>query len=156
VTLSASWIPLLRSKNGDCQFGIVGSEWAAMRPSGDLVRNSERPGVFLSLLELSIDSLRSAIDDACNSCRVPEEQCPPFPFVQMAQAGLRSESSYWQGLALQRITELPDVSPLVEDLATLASSGLTQSIRHKAKKILRNAKMQPTPHLSLRSGKLRR
>jgi hypothetical protein len=91
------------------------------------------------MLETTVESLRSSIEAACKQQGVSLEMCPPPPFVEAVRAGLRSESPYWQDLALQRLVELGDALSFVDDLLALADKGLTQGVRQKAKRILRKS-----------------
>lgn len=104
----------------------VEGRWFALAKNGNKSELETFPTAFFPLLEISIKKLMEAHPNAKN-----------FPFVILLVHAAASTSSYWQKLALDRIEEMSLMEECVSVLNDLARAGLSQGIRHKAKRLLK-------------------
>lgn len=136
--MSTSWTPLLIDSASGCTFGLMATEWGVEAPDGRRVAFSQRRDAFLRFLKEPFSKTRNDIDAATRSKGLSPELCPPFPIVETIQAGLYCGSAYWQELAMSRLSELPDISTVSGDLRELTTSGLSQTVRQTARRLLQD------------------
>lgn len=141
--MSTAWTPLLVDSASGCTFGVMAKEWGVEAPDGRRVAFSQRQDAFLRFLKEPFSRTRSDIDAAIRSKGLSPELCPPFPIVEIIQAGLYCGSAYWQELAMNRLSELPDISAVSGDLRELTTGGLSQAVRQAARRLLRDRGSSP-------------
>lgn len=110
--------------------------WVVIGPSSATeLRSGIRPVFLLPLLQMSRSEALSTLKAELRIHNIDVDALKYFPVEDIVVAGLESSAEHWSSLALTWAAEMVPTPRLHEALAHLTKSGVTQAIRHQAKKI---------------------
>lgn len=137
-----NWIPLILCREHGTIIGLsADAEWVLEEKAG--LRILDETWKFLRvivLLEQPRAEIHNSLTEAFNNYQIFIDVDDIFPFVEIVKVGFDQKSDYWAELALNGVTELPQVKQklLLESLRKILDARwASQKLRHRAKKELR-------------------
>jgi hypothetical protein len=137
--IDATWLPVIRAGESSAMMGITSQgEWVAQSTDGSLHHLFGRSAASgLPILEKSPQQFMSKLSNALAARSLPREIIETFPIKVVLICAMESESLYWQRLALNWAGILERDQALIHALSKLTERGLSQAVRHGARKHLR-------------------
>jgi len=133
------WLPIVDLPFGKISLGLsCTGQWARATDSYIKIFDEREPCVFfLPVLEGSPEVVCCLIVDGLKICGLSETFVGLFPFEDIVATALKSQSEYWIGLALKWVSFFLSSNIFNAELRSIIDTGPAQSIRHKAKSLLK-------------------
>lgn len=131
------WLPVLELSEGRIRVGVLPNGlWCVANDRCIHILPEGGPCVFfLPVLESSPQVVLSLVVKGFREGGLSEEYVDLFPFEAIVFTALKSNSEYWSGLGLKWVEFIAKSPELQVVLETLSREGVTQKIRHQARKV---------------------